>query len=113
MHSPRFSVPAVRRSPSETSRIYIRLRSPVKPFPCYGATKAQMYTTLFLVRNGDTDFSRDRRVAGRRDIGLSAVGRQQAADLAERLRSVELTEVLASPLPRAVETAELLAAPFN
>jgi broad specificity phosphatase PhoE len=72
-----------------------------------------MYTTLFLVRNGDTDFSRDRRVAGRRDIGLSDVGRRQATALAERLRGLDLAEVLASPLPRAVETAELLAAPLN
>ena len=41
-----------------------------------------MYTTLFLVRNADTDFSRDGRVAGRRDIGLSAAGRAQAGETA-------------------------------
>jgi broad specificity phosphatase PhoE len=72
-----------------------------------------MYTTLFLARNGDTDFSRDRRVAGRRDIGLSEVGRQQATALGERLRPLDFAEILASPLPRAVETAELVAAPLN
>jgi broad specificity phosphatase PhoE len=68
-----------------------------------------MHTTLFLARNADTDFSRDRRVAGRRDIGLSLAGREQAAALRDRLRTVELTEILSSPLPRAVDTAETVA----
>ncbi len=69
-----------------------------------------MYTTLFLVRNADTDFTRDRRVAGRRDIGLSAAGRAQAAELRDRIAGkLEIAEILASPLPRAVETAEAVA----
>jgi len=74
-----------------------------------------MYTTLFLVRNADTDFTRDGRVAGRRDIGLSAAGRAQAASLRDRLVAgkQEIVEILASPLPRAVETAEIIAAPFG
>lgn len=72
-----------------------------------------MYTTLFLVRNADTDFTRDRRVAGRREIGLSAEGRAQAKALGERLAGIEMTEILSSPLPRAVETAELVAAPVH
>jgi broad specificity phosphatase PhoE len=72
-----------------------------------------MYTTLFLVRNADTDFSRDHRVAGRREIGLSAAGRAQAAALATQLTDVGLSEIMSSPLPRAVETAELLAAPLG
>lgn len=70
-----------------------------------------MYTTLFLVRNADTEFTRDRRLAGRREIALSREGRTQAAALRDRLTGVELGEILASPLPRAVETAEIIAAP--
>ena len=74
-----------------------------------------MYTTLFLVRNADTDFTRDGRVAGRRDIGLSQAGRKQAEDLRDRLAAskMEVNEILASPLPRAVETAEIMAAAFG
>jgi broad specificity phosphatase PhoE len=72
-----------------------------------------MHTTLFLVRNADTDFSRDRRVAGRRDIPLSDEGRRKSAALGERMRDLEVTEILASPLPRAVETAEILSVPFK
>lgn len=70
-----------------------------------------MPTTLFLVRNADTDFSRDRRVAGRRDIMLSDAGRRQASALARHIQSIDIAEILSSPLPRAVETAEILAAP--
>ncbi len=73
-----------------------------------------MYTTLFLVRNADTDFSRDRRVAGRRDIGLSAEGRAQSARLRDALTGrFDIAEIMASPLPRAVETAEILATTFG
>ena len=74
-----------------------------------------MYTTLFLVRNADTDFTRDGRVAGRRDIGLSRAGRTQAEHLRDHLAASkhEIVEILASPLPRAVETAEILAAPMG
>jgi ribonuclease H / adenosylcobalamin/alpha-ribazole phosphatase len=70
-----------------------------------------MYTTLFLVRNADTEFSRDGRLAGRRDIGLSAAGRSQAEALRDRLAAtnLDIAEILASPLPRAVETAEIAA----
>lgn len=74
-----------------------------------------MYTTLFLVRNADTDFTRDGRVAGRRDIGLSKAGRAQAEAIRDRVVAMnhEINEILASPLPRAVETAEIIAAPFG
>ena len=68
-----------------------------------------MYTTLFLVRNADTEFSRDHRVAGRRDIALSADGRRQAERLRDQLARLDIAEILASPLPRAVETAEIVA----
>jgi len=69
-----------------------------------------MHTTLFLVRNASTDWGREERIAGRRDIGLSAEGRTQAEELGKRLGAVELVEVLSSPLPRAVQTAERIAA---
>lgn len=69
-----------------------------------------MHTTLYLVRNGATDWSRDGKLAGRRDIGLSIEGRTQAEELPRRLAGVDIAEVLSSPLPRAVETAQAIAA---
>ena len=42
--------------------------------------------------------------------GLSDKGRQMAADLADRLASVKLAAIYASPLERAMQTAEAIAA---
>jgi broad specificity phosphatase PhoE len=66
--------------------------------------------TLYLVRNAGTDWTRGRRVTGRRDLALSDAGRAEAEALAERLAGVEVAEVLASPLLHAVQTAEPVAA---
>jgi broad specificity phosphatase PhoE len=68
-----------------------------------------LQTTIFLVRNGETEWAKTRRVLGRRDLSLSDVGQRQAADSAERLAKTEVAEVLSSPLLRAVETAEKIA----
>jgi probable phosphoglycerate mutase len=72
-----------------------------------------VYTTLYLIRNGATEWTREGRLAGRREIGLSHEGRSQADELGARMAGVELAEILSSPLPRAVETAERLAAPHK
>jgi broad specificity phosphatase PhoE len=72
-----------------------------------------MHSDLYLIRNAATEWSRERRVAGRRDLGLSADGQAQAAELGERMRGVEIAEVLCSPVLRAVETAERLARPHG
>jgi broad specificity phosphatase PhoE len=68
-----------------------------------------MYTTLFLVRNAATEWSREGRVTGRRDLALSTEGRAQADALAAQLAEIDVTEVLCSPVLRAVETAEAIA----
>jgi broad specificity phosphatase PhoE len=72
-----------------------------------------MHTDLYLVRNAATEWSRERRVAGRRDLGLSAEGQGQAAELGERLSKIDIAEVLCSPVLRAVETAERIARPHG
>jgi probable phosphoglycerate mutase len=71
-------------------------------------------TRLVLVRHGEAVCNVEGVVGGRHGCtGLTPLGRAQAARLAERLkRTGELGEVCAlyaSVLPRAVETAELLA----
>jgi alpha-ribazole phosphatase len=66
-------------------------------------------TTLILVRNAATDWTRDGRLLGRREMGLSAEGRLQADAIGRQFSRFEITEVLSSPLPRAVETAEPIA----
>lgn len=62
---------------------------------------------LWLVRHGETEWSRARRHTGRTDLPLTSRGEAQATTLAERLSAVDFALVLASPLQRARRTAEL------
>lgn len=62
---------------------------------------------LWLIRHGETDWSRDRRHTGRTDRPLTADGEASARSLATRLAGVRFDLVLASPLARAWRTAEL------
>jgi len=67
-------------------------------------------TTTILLRHGQTALSVERRFAGRGDVPLTDVGRQQAAAAAARLKGrggIDL--VVSSPLARARHTAEAVA----
>ena len=70
-------------------------------------------TILTLVRHGETDWNRDRRVQGSTDIPLNDTGRQQAREAGRALREVidadAATVVASSDLLRAAETADLIA----
>ena len=71
-------------------------------------------TTLILVRHGETDWNRDRRIQGSTDIPLNDTGRAQARDAAATLRETLdpalPAVVVASDLSRARETGEIIAA---
>src|SRR3954453_21046010 len=62
---------------------------------------------LWLIRHGETEWSRDGRHTGRTDLPLTPEGEQAARALAPRLDGVPFDLVLASPLTRARHTAEL------
>jgi probable phosphoglycerate mutase len=69
--------------------------------------------TLILVRHGVTDWNRDGRFQGHRDPPLTADGRAQARLLAERLArdpQERPARIVSSPLARAAQTAEDIAA---
>ncbi|WOF24473.1 histidine phosphatase family protein [Microbacterium betulae] len=66
-------------------------------------------TVITLVRHGQTDWNLLGRVQGRTDIPLNDTGREQARAAAEALRDGGYTAIVASPLTRAKETAEIIA----
>ena len=66
-------------------------------------------TTILLARHGESDWNRTRRWQGHADRPLTALGRRQARELAERLANTDLDAVYSSDLQRARETAEIVA----
>ncbi|GAB3407041.1 phosphatase PhoE [Schumannella luteola] len=67
-------------------------------------------TELFLVRHGETDWNRARRIQGRTDIPLNDTGRAQAKATGQLLSRRSWDGVFASPLSRATETGAIIAA---
>jgi broad specificity phosphatase PhoE len=70
-------------------------------------------TTILLARHGETDWNRENRFQGHADPPLNETGRAQAVELSAALEDEQLAAVYASPLRRAFETAELVAAPHD
>lgn len=66
-------------------------------------------TELFLVRHGETEWNRLRRIQGRTDIPLNDTGRRQARATGRLLRRRRWDAVYSSPLNRAFETASIIA----
>ncbi|MCS6863299.1 MAG: alpha-ribazole phosphatase [Abditibacteriales bacterium] len=67
-------------------------------------------TRLIFVRHGETAWNVELRFQGQRDTALSARGRVQAQQVAERLRHEPIRAVYSSDLSRAVDTARAIAA---
>jgi phosphoserine phosphatase len=67
-------------------------------------------TTILLARHGETDWNREGRFQGHADPPLNRTGRDQAVQLSVALMAEELAAVYSSPLRRALETAEIVAA---
>lgn len=64
---------------------------------------------MFVARHGETDWNRERRWQGHRGPGLNQTGEAQAAALAGRLEQIGVDIVYTSDLPRAVQTANVVA----
>lgn len=71
-------------------------------------------TTFYLIRHGDNDGIPHGGLSGRLPgIHLDASGDAQAHSVAERLRESDIARVYHSPIERARETAEVLAAKLS
>ena len=66
-------------------------------------------TILGLLRHGQTDWNIDLRLQGSTDIPLNETGKAQAVAAAEVLQPEDWHVVIASPLSRARDTAEIVA----
>ena len=65
---------------------------------------------ILLARHGETNENRERRFQGQKDVPLSDHGREQARALADEAAEEPLAALYTSPLVRARETAEIVAA---
>ncbi len=65
---------------------------------------------IFLIRHGETEFNRLGVFRGRYEVDLNSGGRKQAGEIAHALESESIGFLLTSPLGRATETADIIAA---
>src|SRR4051812_36442312 len=61
----------------------------------------------WLIRHGETEWSRSGKHTGRTDVPLTDLGREQARRLRQKLGERPFALVLSSPLARALDTARL------
>ncbi|MET3287905.1 UNVERIFIED_CONTAM: putative phosphoglycerate mutase [Brevibacillus sp. OAP136] len=64
-----------------------------------------MGTILYLIRHGETDWNKERRIQGHSDVQLNAIGLEQADKLAEFLARDRFNKIYSSDLKRAYDTA--------
>jgi|YNPBryunderm2012_1023409.scaffolds.fasta_scaffold15739_2 broad specificity phosphatase PhoE len=62
---------------------------------------------VYLVRHGETEWSKSGQHTGFTDIPLTSRGEQLARSLQQRLQGIIFHKVLSSPLQRALRTAEI------
>jgi broad specificity phosphatase PhoE/ribonuclease HI len=75
---------------------------------------APVVTTItHLLRHGQTEHTPERRFSGRNDLPLSRTGRAEAEAAAARASGLGIEVIVASPLRRTRETAEIVAAPLG
>ncbi len=64
---------------------------------------------LYMIRHGKTAANLENKFAGRSGEPLSDQGRQQIRDLVPKLSTLHLDAIYAGPLPRTMQTAEIIA----
>jgi probable phosphoglycerate mutase len=72
-----------------------------------------MTTRVYLIRHGATSLSSEDRFSGGTDVDLSDEGRWQAECLSKRLADDSIVAFYCSPMRRTVETASIVAKPFQ
>ena len=70
--------------------------------------KAETPLRLLLIRHGETEWNRESRFQGIRDIPLNDNGRGQAKKAADFLKDIPIDLAISSPMLRPKETAEII-----
>lgn len=65
-------------------------------------------TKLIIVRHGQTNFNKEKKLMGHTDFGLNEIGRTQAEAVAKKLSVETIHAIYSSPLKRALETAHAI-----
>lgn len=63
---------------------------------------------LYIIRHGETDWNKEKRLQGRSDTELNAYGIELAQITAEALKDINFDCIYSSPLKRAYKTAEII-----
>ncbi len=63
---------------------------------------------IYVTRHGQTDYNKTRMMQGRSDIPLNQVGIAQATNRRKSIGNMTFDAVYASPLCRAIQTAEII-----
>ena len=69
-----------------------------------------MLKKIYLIRHGETEYNRNKKIQGWLDIPLNETGHAQARVVAEKLKGVKVHAIYASDQIRAKETAGYIAA---
>lgn len=65
---------------------------------------------LYCIRHGESSYNAEGRIQGQSDVPLSDLGRRQSEAVAKALDNLPIDTVYSSPLRRAMQTAEPIAA---
>lgn len=68
---------------------------------------------FYFVRHGQTDWNKENKIMGQIDIPLNEVGIKQAQIAANNIVNIEISHIVSSPLKRAQQTSEIIAAVLN
>lgn len=79
----------------------------------YSELRGNLMKYLYIFRHGETDWNKEKRSQGWLGVPLNNTGIAQANDLAKIIEPIELDVIYSSPLPRALETAEIVARSAN
>ena len=63
---------------------------------------------LYIIRHGETDWNKEKRLQGQSDTQLNEYGIELARITGEALKDVHFDYIFSSPLKRAYKTAELI-----